>query len=177
VNQVIVVTDALNGTTCTVGGGVSNNTCQWTGSAWVVIGGGAGGGGAAITFQDEGVTLSPTSDIVNCTGTGINCTSAGGKIVFNVPGVTIPGPTVVQTNQSNTYTTGDQSMANASSLTVPSATGAAPTADGRIAFDSTGAITSQRYKVGLGGKTVRPLVNGDLNLPALSTAPPGKPSI
>ena len=38
-NQVVVVTDAFNATTCLTGGGTSVNICQWTGSTWVVVGG------------------------------------------------------------------------------------------------------------------------------------------
>jgi hypothetical protein len=63
VSTVVVVTDALNGTTCTTGGGTSQNTCQWNGSAWVVIGGGTGGGGGGapagantqVQINDNGV--------------------------------------------------------------------------------------------------------------------------
>ncbi len=73
------------------------------------------------------------------------------------------GSLAVQTDQSNTYTTGDQSFAAASSLTVPTSTGAAPTISGRTAFDSTALIPSQSYKVGLGGATWSvALVNGNL---------------
>lgn len=45
--------------------------------------------------------------------------------------------TVVRTDQSNTYSTGAQSFSSATSLTLPVSAGAAPTANGAIAFDST----------------------------------------
>ncbi len=60
------------------------------------------------------------------------------------------GNLVVQTDQSNTYATGDQNFANALSLTLPTATGAAPTLSGRCAYDS----TSNRVKCGFNGSTV-----------------------
>ncbi len=82
VNTVIVVTDALNGSTCIVGGGTSQNTCQWNGSAWVVIGGGTGGGSGSpggadtqVQFNDVGVfggdsglLFNKTTDILTATG-------------------------------------------------------------------------------------------------------------
>ena len=52
-------------------------------------------------------------------------------------GVTIPA-TVVKTDQGNTYSTGAQNYAAATSLTAPTSAGAAPTTDGQLAFDSTG---------------------------------------
>lgn len=52
---------------------------------------------------------------------------------------------------ANTYTTGDQSMAAASSFTPPNASGAAPTTLGRIAFDT--GTTPGRLKYGANGTT------------------------
>mgnify|MGYP001605289328 CR=1 FL=1 len=45
--------------------------------------------------------------------------------------------TVVKTDQANTYSTGAQSMAAATSLLVPTSAGYAPTADGSVGYDST----------------------------------------
>ena len=45
--------------------------------------------------------------------------------------------TVVETDQANTYSTGAQSFAAASSLLVPTSAAYAPTADGSIGYDST----------------------------------------
>jgi hypothetical protein len=56
-NTVVVVTDAVNGTTCTTGGGTSQNTCQWSGSAWVVVGGGTGGGSGTPGGADTQVQI------------------------------------------------------------------------------------------------------------------------
>lgn len=60
--EIVVVTDALNGTTCTLAGGVSNNTCQYDSGtkSWVVIGGGGGGGGGfdgILSGTNKGQTL------------------------------------------------------------------------------------------------------------------------
>lgn len=48
VNTVIVVTDAASGNTCSTGGGSFQNTCQWNGSTWTVIGGSVGGTGSVF---------------------------------------------------------------------------------------------------------------------------------
>ena len=45
--------------------------------------------------------------------------------------------TVVRTDQANTYSTGAQNFTSATSFTVPVSAGAAPTANGTIAYDST----------------------------------------
>lgn len=45
--------------------------------------------------------------------------------------------TVVQTDQANTFSTGAQSLASATSLLVPTSAGYAPTANGSLGFDST----------------------------------------
>jgi hypothetical protein len=60
--------------------------------------------------------------------------------------------TIVLEDQSNTYTTGDQSFASATSLTIPTGAGANPTSAGRLAYDS----TSHTFEVGINGvnKTV-----------------------
>lgn len=60
----------------------------------------------------------------------------GQVIVQRGGGLTLPA-TVVKTDQGNTYSTGAQNFASATSLTVPSSAGAAPTADGSIAYDTT----------------------------------------
>jgi hypothetical protein len=50
----------------------------------------------------------------------------------------IVGPTGnVRTDQANTYSTGAQSFAGASSLLVPASAGYAPTADGSLGYDTT----------------------------------------
>lgn len=53
----------------------------------------------------------------------------------------------VYNDAGNTWSTGTQSFAGATSLTVPTAAGAAPTADGQIAYDS----TADTWEVGQNG--------------------------
>ncbi|MEO0248785.1 MAG: hypothetical protein ABIN58_04450, partial [candidate division WOR-3 bacterium] len=53
----------------------------------------------------------------------------------------------VRNNQANTWTTGAQDMGSATSLIVPKASGAAPTADGDIRYDT----TQKRYVAGGAG--------------------------
>jgi hypothetical protein len=66
------------------------------------------------------------------------------------------GPNAVKNNASNTWTTGDQSMAAAASFTVTSATGAAPTGSGNIAFDTNAfSSTGQHYKLGYNNGSIQ----------------------
>jgi hypothetical protein len=60
------------------------------------------------------------------------------------------GSLAVQTDQSNTFSTGDQDLGAAASFTFPKAAGATPTLDGRCAMDT----TSHRLKCGFNGSTV-----------------------
>jgi hypothetical protein len=92
----------------------------------------AAGTYSALTFQ--GTTNRIT--ITNPTGAA--------NPTFNL------GSLAVQTDQSNAFSTGDQNFANALSLTLPTATGAAPTLSGRFAYDS----TSNRVKYGANGSTL-----------------------
>jgi hypothetical protein len=43
--RIIYITDAIDATTCTTGGGSSRNVCVWNGTNWVTAGTGGGGGG------------------------------------------------------------------------------------------------------------------------------------
>ena len=60
------------------------------------------------------------------------------------------GATLVQTNQSNTYTTGTQDMSSATAFKVPVASAPAPTANGSIAY---GTSAAQWQAGGNGGAT------------------------
>ncbi len=53
--------------------------------------------------------------------------------------------TTVHTDQGNTFSTGAQSFASATSVTIPTSAGAAPTANGSVAYDS----TANQYKAGV----------------------------
>jgi hypothetical protein len=82
-------------------------------------------------------------------------TSAGGAVTVgaitdaDVPdSITISN--VVKNNQGNTYSTGAQDFGAATSLKVPTGAGAAPTASGLIAYDS----TANKFKGGANGSGV-----------------------
>jgi len=70
-------------------------------------------------------------------------TITNGNGVSGNPTISL-GSLAVKNNQANIYTTGDQNMALATSFTPPSATGAAPTASGSMAYD----LTTNRFKGG-----------------------------
>lgn len=76
------------------------------------------------------------SIIVDCQDTGGNHLNYTQSTNAFACGTSVLSTTVL-TDQSNTYSTGDQSFAAAGSLTVPTAAGAAPTSSGDIRYDST----------------------------------------
>lgn len=57
--------------------------------------------------------------------------------------------TTVYTGQGNTFSTGAQDFGSATSVKVPTSNGAAPTANGLVAYDS----TANKYKFGANGST------------------------
>lgn len=88
-------------------------------------------------------TATLLSDCQDTGGNHLNYTQS-----TNTPacGISVLATTVL-TDQSNTYSTGDQSFAAAGSLTVPTAAGAAPTSSGDIRYDS----TANEYEGGVNG--------------------------
>jgi len=148
-NTVVVVTDALNASTCTTGGGSSQNTCQWNGSAWVVIGGGTGGGGsgtpagadtqvqfndAGIFGGDTGLLFNKTTDILTATGgfAGNVVAPLGQFNRFELIGTLTPP--IIIADQDNYNPTG---LSTASTLRISTTasrniTGLAGGSDGRI---------------------------------------------
>jgi hypothetical protein len=74
----------------------------------------------------------------------VSPTDGSANPVFNL------GSLAVQTDQSNTFSTGDQDLGAAASFTFPKAAGATPTLEGRCAMDT----TSHRLKCGFNGSTV-----------------------
>lgn len=105
------------------------------------------------------------------TGTTNKITVTNGDGIAGNPTLTV-GSDIVQINQGNTYTTGAQNMASATSFTVPSAAGASPTASGQIAYDSTsntleyGENTVNRTVVNLDG--TQTLTNKTLTTPTIA---------
>ncbi len=148
-STVVVVTDALNASTCTTGGGTSQNTCQWNGSAWVVIGGGTGGGGGGtpagantnVQINNNGIFGANSGLTYNL---GSQVLTAGGMVTGNL-GATVGQfnrfeligtltPAAFGSSQDNYNPTG---LATASTLRLASLaslniTGLAGGSDGRI---------------------------------------------
>lgn len=89
-------------------------------------------GGTGIVAQ----TGAATSAARTITGTSGNITVTNGDGVAGNPTLNVD-TTVVQTDQSNTYSTGNQDFSAATSLKIVSAAGASPTSNGNIAYDST----------------------------------------
>ncbi len=145
INTVIVVTDALNGTTCTTGGGSSQNTCQWNGSAWVVIGGGTGGGGVGspagantqVQINDNGI-LGANSGLTYNLGTSV--LTVGGSIVgalgqfsrFELIGTITPPLITVDQNDYNPTGLSTASTLRVSANPARNITGLSGGSDGRI---------------------------------------------
>jgi hypothetical protein len=83
-------------------------------------------------------------------------TGTTGNIVITNPGGVAGSPTfdvgttVVQTDQSNTYTTGAQDFSAATSFRFPVAVGASPTTPGSCAYNSTSTTYRCGYSLGTG---------------------------
>ncbi len=145
-NTIVVVTDAANGSTCTTGGGSSQNTCQWTGSAWVAVGGGvgstgAGGSNTQVQFNSTGVLSGSAGLIYN---SGSQVLTVGGYVAGNVIAPTgqfnrfeligAISPAQITATQDNYNPTG-LSTASVLRLTTDTSrniTGLAGGADGRV---------------------------------------------
>jgi hypothetical protein len=79
-------------------------------------------------------------------GTTGNVTVTNGDGVSGNPTIDL-GSTAVQTDQSNTYSSGAQDFGSAAAMKIPTSAGAGPTANGNIAYDS----TSNTYEGGVNG--------------------------
>jgi hypothetical protein len=154
VNTVVVVTDAVNGSSCTTGGGTSQNTCQWNGSAWVVIGGGTGGGSGTpggantqVQINDSGVFGANSGLTYNLGSQALvvgGSITAGGNIAGNIVSalgqfnrfelVGTISPTQITATQDNYNPTGlsTASVLRLSSDASRNITGLAGGADGRV---------------------------------------------
>lgn len=100
-------------------------------------------------LQVNAATVNPENVDFENTGTGlmvVNIETAdgvltdlkdGGHITTGTVDESVLDPNVVLDNASNTYSTGAQNFTSATSFTTPVAAGAAPTASGQIAYDST----------------------------------------
>ena len=107
----VIVTDGSTATDCTVGGGSNVVFCHWTGSAWAQFVSGAAsavGANACLQFNSGG-SLACATDFTFATHT----LTAGASGILDLSGISVTG-----------------------GLKLPSAAGAAPTADGLAAFDT-----------------------------------------
>ena len=89
------------------------------------------------SILDDDVNAATGFTIAGAAATGQYLRGNGTRAVFSAIQSSDLPSTVVRTDQANTYTTGAQSFSSAASLTVPVSAGAAPTANGAIAYDST----------------------------------------
>ena len=115
-----------------------------TGCVLPLVATGIDANGNAICSEPSNVTgnaatatslVGPTTDCpAGQAATGINTLGVAQGCTAYL--ATLPA-TVVQTNQANTYTTGAQNFAAATSLQVPTSAGAAPTTAGQVAYNST----------------------------------------
>lgn len=108
--------------------------------------------GTSLSIGGTGLIVQTAPDTyiartIACATGQLTCTNGSG--VSGNPTLGL-GSLAVRTDLSNTWTTGDQNMAGASSFTFPTATGAAPTLSGRCAYDSVG----NRLRCGFNGTTV-----------------------
>jgi hypothetical protein len=102
------------------------------------------GGSISLDTIDNGIasngliarTAANTRAARTLTGTTNVITVTNGDGVSGNPTFTV-GSLVVRTDQANTWSTGAQSFASATSLALPTSAGAAPTSDGLIAYDTT----------------------------------------
>jgi len=139
------------------------NRCVHTnagGTAFELMGADCGtSGGSGITSLN-GLTGNSQTFSIGATGTTPSWTSAGTDHALNIPLAATASVTAglvsktqydsfVKTDQTNTYSTGGQNFELATYLKVPTSAGAAPVANGLIAFDS----TSYELKWGRSGVT------------------------
>ena len=167
-NMQVVVTDCAN-TACSSGGGSTVRLLRYNGSAWAVLGDGDSGGTPAFSSITAGTNTAAlvvgTGGSLGVSGTGtIAATSVTGLSVTASKTLTVSnsltlsgtdsssiafggGGTVAYTDKANTFGAFAQNFAAATSLTIPTSAGAAPTASGTIAYDS----TSNTWEAGVNG--------------------------
>jgi hypothetical protein len=95
----------------------------------------------AQTFTNKTLTQPTIGDFTNATHGHTNAAGGGSLDAAAIGSGALAKArqhaATVYNDQSNTYSTGDQDFSAASSVTAPVAAGAAPTANGRLAYDST----------------------------------------
>lgn len=157
--------------------GASGNCIAWASSwtlGWAACAGGGGGGGITSLGLQTGATQSFAN--ANDTNVTLSIGSSSDTHTFTLgwTGTLAKGrqnSATVYNDGANTYSTGAQNFAAASSLTLPVGAGAAPTTSGQIAYDSTGHL----LKAGFNGssKTIATTDATVAKAGALSTDPTG----
>jgi hypothetical protein len=154
------------GAACGTGGGISSGTAN---GALYATGATTGTSTAALTNGQMliGSTSNPpVAGTIAGTTNKIAVAVGAGTLTLNT------GSLVVHTDQANTWSTGAQDMGAATSFKVPTGAGAAPTASGLLAYDS----TSNTLEVGVNGSNATVVLNpmttaGDIIYGGASGAP------
>jgi hypothetical protein len=142
---------AANGANCSAGSaplGVDASGAAETCTDYMEEPSGTGMVAKTSANSATGRTLTGTSGNIDIS----NGTGVAGNPTFDL------GSTAVQTDQANTWSTGAQSMAAATSFTVPVTAGAAPTTSGALHYDS----TANQLEYGLNGANKIVVNTGDL---------------
>ncbi len=142
---------AANGANCSAGSaplGVNASGAVETCTDYMEEPSGTGIVAKTSANSSTGRTLTGTAGNIDVS----NGTGVAGNPTFDL------GSTAVQTDQANTWTTGAQDMAAATSFKVPVTAGAAPTASGALHYDS----TSNQLEYGLNGSNKIVVNTGDL---------------
>jgi hypothetical protein len=139
-------------------------TTEWTWT-WPTSG---GTNGYCLTTNGSGVT-----SWASCAGGSMVYPGAGIAVSTGsawTTSLTAPTGALVGAGQANTFTTGAQDFGSATSLKVPTSAGAAPTASGLIAYDS----TANQFKGGVNAANRIFLTSdssGNTTLPGTLTVP------
>lgn len=120
--RLVFVTDASSSSTCSSGGGSNINLCRDTGVAWAIVSSGGGGGSGCVPSGSD-------NQIITDDGAG-GCTSEA--------------QWTIAASILTAGATGGLDAGSATYLKIPTSAGAAPTASGRVAYDS----TANKYKFG-----------------------------
>ncbi len=128
---------AYNTTAHQFEGGVNGSNLVFT-----MLGNTTSGSGSTIVLANTPTLTTPIiGSFVNATHTHQNAAGGGALDVASITSGAFAkarqNATTVYTDQANTYSTGAQDFASATSLKPPTSAGAAPTTSGLIAYDST----------------------------------------
>lgn len=149
-NRIIFITDCETTSACITGGGSTVWLFRDSGTAWAQAHPLGGGGGGTGILELNGLTADPqTFTSPDDTNVVLTIASAGSNHAFTMSwaGALAKARQHAATayiDAGNTWSTGVQDFGAATSLKVPTSNGAAPTANGLVAYDS----TANKYKFG-----------------------------